>query len=107
MSKPKRGEERMPRRGMNWRLVFHTVLISLVIWVVGIALGVLFGNNPTFILWYIPAALVTIIAYYRSEQPTRFQVIAEAAFTGAVFVVIVQLLYIGLFLGPSGQPGPQ
>lgn len=106
MRKAKRGEEGIPRRGMNWRLVFHTVLISLAVWVAGFSLG-FFTGNPSFILWYMPAALVTVLAYYRSEQPTRFQVIAEAAFTGAVFVIIVQLLYIALFLGPSRQPGPQ
>lgn len=97
------------RRGINWRIVFHTVAIGAIIWVAGIFLGVALGNDPSFILFYIPAALVTVLAYYRTEQKTRMQSIAEAIFSGAVFLVILQILSILLsaFLFTAGQPGGQ
>ncbi|MBI2845611.1 MAG: hypothetical protein HYX86_03585 [Chloroflexi bacterium] len=101
--------EEGPRRGINWRMVLHTVGVGVIIWAAGIFLGVALGNDPSFVLFYVPAALVTVLAYYRSEQKTRAQGIAEAIFTGAVFMVILQILSILLsaFLFTAGQTGGQ
>lgn len=92
------------RRGINWRLVLHTVGITIVVWFLGLTLSSILQNG-FIIVWYMPAALVTILAYYRSEQKTRFQKITEAALTGALFMILVQLLT--LLLGSGGQTGGQ
>ncbi len=87
-------------RGMNWVLVSQNVAIGVAVVILGQfawalrlhelpLVGVVFAS-------FIPLTFVVITTYFRSEQRTKGQAIAEGVFAGCIFLVVVTLVY-GLF----------
>lgn len=96
------------RSGMNWVLVSQNVAIGVAVvilsqlaWALRLQelplVGVLFGS-------LMPLAFVVIMTYFRSEQRTKGQAIAEGIFTGCIFLVVMTLVSI-LFTFFSAQAG--
>ena len=95
------------RSGMGWALVSQTVAIGVAIVVLGWLafmlglhqlplVGVLFGN-------FAPLAFVVVMTYFRSEQRTRGQAVAEGIFAGCIFLVAMILVsaLLNLFVPPA------
>lgn len=84
------------RSGMGWTLVSQNVAIGVAIVILGWLafmlglhqlplVGVLFGN-------FAPLAFVVVMTYFRSEQRTRGQAIAEGVFAGCIFLIVMTLV---------------
>jgi len=82
---------------MDWVLVSQNVAIGVAVVILGQLawaarldelplVGVLFAS-------FMPLAFVGIMTYFRSEQRTRGQAIAEAVFAGCIFLVVMTLVY--------------
>jgi len=81
---------------MDWTLISQNVAIGLAIVILGKLaeplglhqlplVGMLFAT-------FTPLAFVVAMTYFRSEQRTRGQAIAEGVFTGCIFLLVMILV---------------
>lgn len=86
------------RSGMNWVVVSQNVAIGVTVVILGQfawalrlhelpLVGVLFAS-------FMPLAFVVIMTYFRSEQRTKGQAIAEGVFAGCIFLVVMTLVSV-------------
>jgi len=81
-------------------LVSQSVAIGVAIVLVGLlmpSLAVRFPQLPgvdMLAVLFIPLAFVVIMTYFRSEQRTRGQAIAEGVFAGCIFLVVMTLVSV-------------
>ncbi len=102
MSKKDRGT----RSGMDWTLVSQNVAIGVVV-VLLTPLVAQLGMQLPFVgvlaAFFMPLTFVIIMTYFRSEQRTRGQGIAEGVFAGCIFLVVMTL--VSMLFGLFGTPG--
>lgn len=94
------------RSGMNWTLVSQNVAIGVVIVLLS-PLVAQAGMQLPFVgvvaAFFMPLAFVIMMTYFRSEQRTRGQGIAEGVFAGCIFLVVMTL--VSMLFGLFGTPG--
>lgn len=97
------------RSGMNWTLVSQNVAIGVVIVLLSplVAQVAQAGMQLPFVgvlaAFFMPLAFVIMMTYFRSEQRTRGQGIAEGVFAGCIFLVVMTLM--SMLFGLFGPPG--
>jgi predicted branched-subunit amino acid permease len=84
------------RSGLDWTMISQSVALGLVIVVLSwAAVGMGLQQLPLVgvaFQFFMPLAFVVLIAYFRSEQKTRAQAVAEGVFAGCVLLVILTLM---------------
>ncbi len=96
------------RSGMDWSIVSQNVALGVVIvvlsWMsVGLGLHELPLVGVVF-QFFMPLAFVAVMTYYRSEQKTRGQAVAESVFAGCLLLVVLSLMVavIGILRPAAG-----
>lgn len=80
---------------MNWRLVSENAAIGVVIVLLSPVVAYFaLRFSPVRVLgaYFMPLAFVVVLTYFRSQQRTRVQAIAEGIFAGCVFLVVITLV---------------
>lgn len=89
-------KDRGTRSGMNWTVVSQNVALGLAIVVLGwLALLLRLHELPlvgVFFASFTPLAFVVMMTYFRSEQRTKGQAIAESVFAGCLFLVAMMVV---------------
>lgn len=86
------------RRGMDWTMISQNVALGVVVVVlywtaVGMGLHQLPLVGVAF-QFFMPLAFVILMSYFRSEQKTKAQAVAEGVFAGCVLLVVLNLMLI-------------
>jgi hypothetical protein len=84
------------RSGMGWTLVSQNVAIGVAIVILhdlaaGMGLRVLPLVGMLF-FYFMPMAFVVVMTYFRSEQRTKGQAVAEGLFAGFIFLIVMFLV---------------
>jgi hypothetical protein len=100
----KKGKE-VRSRGMNWGLVSQNVAIGVAIVILhDLAFRMGLSTLPLVGLlfaYFTPLAFIGIMTYFRSEQRTRGQAIAEGVFAACIFLLaLLAVLALYGFLNP-------
>jgi len=83
---------------MDWTLISQNVAIGLAVVILG-WLALLLGLHQLPLVGvmfasFTPLAFVVVMTYFRSEQRTKGQQIAEGVFTGCVFLVVMSVVSV-------------
>lgn len=93
---PKTKQEKAKRSGMDWTVVSQNVALGVVIVVLSwLAVGLALHTLPLVGIvfqFFMPLAFVVLMTYFRSEQKTRGQAVAEGLFAGAILLVVLSLM---------------
>lgn len=101
---PKQAKAKGP--GIDWTVVSQSVALGVIVvvlsWLaIGLGLHQLPFVGPVF-QFFMPLALVVLVTYFRSQQRTRGQAVAEALFAGCILLVVLSLiLAVGSTLAPA------
>jgi hypothetical protein len=81
---------------MDWTMISQNVALGVVVVVlswtaVGMGLHQLPWVGIAF-QFFMPLAFVILMSYFRSEQKTRAQAVAEGVFAGCVLLVVLNLM---------------
>jgi hypothetical protein len=101
-------EPKRTRSGMDWTTVSQNVALGVVIVVLSqMAYGLKLYQLPlvgVVFQFFMPLAFVVAMTYFRSEQKTRGQAIAESVFAGCLVLVVLSLVMtvIGLLTPAAG-----
>ncbi|HUV73629.1 MAG TPA: hypothetical protein VMW79_04940 [Anaerolineae bacterium] len=91
---PKKPKAR--RSGMNWTIVSQNVALGVVVVVLSsMAVGLGLHQLPLIgvaFQFFMPLAFVLLMTYFRSEQKTRGQAVAEGVFAGCILLVVLTLM---------------
>jgi hypothetical protein len=92
------------RRGMDWVLVSQNVAIGVAVVILHqLAFGMGLIQLPlvgVLFAYFMPLAFVVLMTYFRSEQRTKGQAVAEGIFAGFIFLAVILLVSALLsFLG--------
>lgn len=91
---PKRGKG--GRSGLDWTVISQNVALGVVIVVLSwMAVGLGLHQLPLVgvaFQFFMPLAFVILMSYFRSEQKTRAQAVAEGVFAGCVLLVVLTLM---------------
>jgi predicted branched-subunit amino acid permease len=84
------------RRGMDWTMISQNVALGVVVVVLSwTAVGMGLHQLPLVgvaFQFFMPLAFVILMSYFRSEQKTRAQAVAEGVFAGCVLLVVLTLM---------------
>ncbi len=84
------------RQGMDWTMISQNVALGVVVVVLSwTAVGMGLHQLPLVGIafqFFMPLAFVILMSYFRSEQKTRAQAVAEGVFAGCVLLVILNLM---------------
>jgi predicted branched-subunit amino acid permease len=84
------------RSGLDWTVISQNVAIGVVIVVLSwMAVGLGLHQLPLVgvaFQFFMPLAFVILMTYFRSEQKTRAQSVAEGVFAGCVLLVVLTLM---------------
>jgi predicted branched-subunit amino acid permease len=84
------------RKGLDWTVISQNVALGVVIVVLSwMAVGLGLHQLPLVGVafeFFMPLAFVILIGYFRSEQKTRAQAVAEGVFAGCVLLVVLTLM---------------
>lgn len=99
-------QEKARRSGMDWTAVSQNVALGVVIVVLSwMAVGLGLHTLPlvgVVFQFFMPLAFVVLMTYFRSQQKTRPQAIAEGVFAGAILLAVLSLMMAVLsMLAPS------
>jgi hypothetical protein len=101
-------EPKRTRSGMDWALLSQDVALGVVIVVLSqMAYGLGLHQLPlvgVVFQFFMPLAFVVAMTYFRSEQKTKGQAVAESIFAGCLLLVILSLVVvvIGLLSPAAG-----
>ena len=89
-------ESKRTRSGMNWTIISQSVALGVVVvvlsWMsIGLGLHLLPLIGVVF-QFFMPLAFVVLMTYFRSEQKTRPQAVAEGVFAGCIVLVVLALV---------------
>ena len=91
---PKQTKAKGP--GMNWAVVSQNVALGgMVVVLSWLAIGLGLHKLPlvgVVFEFFMPLAFVVLLTYFRSEQRTRGQAVAEALFAGCMLLVVLSLI---------------
>jgi hypothetical protein len=87
---------------MNWTMVSQNVALGVAVVIlssmaVGMGLHLLPLVGVAF-QFFMPLAFVMLMTYFRSEQKTRGQAIAESVFAGCILLLVLTLVMAVLSL---------
>ncbi len=95
-------ESKARRSGMNWTMVSQNVALGVAVVILssmavsmGLHLLPLVGVAFQF---FMPLAFVMLMTYFRSEQKTRGQAVAEGVFAGCILLLVLTLIMAVLSL---------
>ncbi len=93
--------------GMDWAIVSQNVALGVVIVVLSrLAIDLGLYQLPlvgVVFQFFMPLAFVVLLTYYRSQQRTRGQAVAEGLFAGCILLVALSLMMAVLsMLRPAG-----
>jgi hypothetical protein len=81
---------------MDWTLISQNVALGVVVVVLSwMAVGLGLHQLPLVgvaFQFFMPLAFVILMSYFRSEQKTRAQAVAEGVFAGCVLLVVLTLM---------------
>jgi predicted branched-subunit amino acid permease len=84
------------RSGMDWTIISQNVALGVVIVVLSwMAVGLGLHQLPLVgvaFQFFMPLAFVILMSYFRSEQKTRAQAVAEGVFAGCILLVVLNLM---------------
>jgi len=104
MSKKSKG---VKPRGMDWVLVSQNVAVGVAVVILHeLAFRMGLGGLPlvgVLFAFFMPVAFVGIMTYFRSQQRTRGQAIAEGVFAACIFLIVMSLVFglLTLFNPPA------
>jgi hypothetical protein len=82
--------------GMDWMIVSQNVALGVMVVVLSdLAIGLKLHQLPLIGLvfqFFMPLAFVALLTYFRSEQRTKGQAVAEALFAGCILLVLLSLI---------------
>jgi riboflavin transporter FmnP len=93
---------------MDWALVSQNVAVGVVIVVLDLMAFRLGLHELPWVgivfQFFMPLAFVVMMTYFRSEQKTRAQAVAEGIFAGCLLLVVLSLMIavIGLMRPAAG-----
>jgi hypothetical protein len=91
---PKQGKEKAP--GIDWAMVSQSVALGVMVVVLSwLAIGLGLHQLPlvgVIFQFFTPLALVVLMTYFRSQQRTRGQAMAEGLFAGCILLVVLSLI---------------
>ena len=101
-------ESKRTRSGMDWTIISQSVALGVVVvvlsWMsIGLGLHLLPLIGVVF-QFFMPLAFVVLMTYFRSEQKTRAQAVAEGVFAGCILLVVLSLMMavLGLLQPAAG-----
>ena len=101
-------ESKRTRSGMDWTIISQSVALGVVVvvlsWMsIGLGLHLLRLIGVMF-QFFMPVAFVVLMTYFRSEQKTRAQAVAEGVFAGCILLVVLSLMMavVGLLQPAAG-----
>lgn len=101
-------ESKRTRSGMDWTIISQSVALGVVVvvlsWMsIGLGLHLLPLIGVVF-QFFMPLAFVVLMTYFRSEQKTRPQAVAEGVFAGCILLVVLSLMMavLGLLQPAAG-----
>jgi predicted branched-subunit amino acid permease len=84
------------RSGLDWTVISQNVALGVVIVVLSwMAVGLGLHQLPfvgVAFQFFMPLAFVILMTYFRSEQKSRAQAVAEGVFAGCVLLVVLTLM---------------
>ena len=101
-------ESKRTRSGMDWTIISQSVALGVVVVVLSwmsIGLGLhLLPLIGVMFQFFMPLAFVVLMTYFRSEQKTRAQAVAEGVFAGCILLVVLSLMMavLGLLQPAAG-----
>jgi len=99
-------EPKRTRSGMDWTLVSQNVALGVVIVVLSwMSIGLGLHEKPlvgVVFQFFMPLAFVVVMTYFRSEQKTRAQAVAEGVFAGCLLLVVLSLMTVAIGLLSPG-----
>jgi len=85
------------KSGMDWTIVSQNVALGVAIVILSwLAVGMGLNRLPLVGVvfdFFMPLAFVAMMTYFRSEQKTKGQAVAEGVFAGCIFLVILTLVF--------------
>ena len=89
-------EPRRTRSGMDWAIVSQSVALGVVLVVLSLMADLLKLHQLPWVgivfQFFMPLAFVVLMTYFRSEQKTRAQAVAEGVFAGCLLLVVLTLM---------------